>query len=452
MQKDVNGNLVMTKGMKIFHIITAIVMLGIIVTLAVFVGLLANQNNKWQMSAESKYQSSYYSLLDCVTNLNDNLKKMNVAKSVSLQQRFLLDIALESQSALENITCFCYGSYSLSGLMKYANQTCDFSKYCITKLESGQKLSVDDQKSMSQLQEITQKLLTSLLEFGNQINEGAHFMNGLNTLSNNFLETINNFNGSIKYPSLIYDGPFSESLEKREAKALVGKELTQEEVALTIKNYVHGGEIEKIDFIAENSLGFTTYLYEIKMTDGQYGSIQLSKQGGFPVDMTLQPKDGEDYLDMKQCIEKAKEYLAVIGLPNMKEVWATTSGGVAYINFCYCENDTIFYPDMIKIKVAPANGQIVGMEALNYIYNHTKRTLETPLFQTEQVEQMDFGGMEIGQIRICVIPTDDGKEKLAYEVSGTFGEEQYFVYVDALSGQQCKILRVIETDDGSLLL
>ena len=49
--------------------------------------------------------------------------------------------------------------------------------------------------------------------------------------------------------------------------------------------------------------------------------------------------------------------------------------------------------------------------------------------------------------RLCVIPRLTA-ERLCYEFSGVYQGEKYLVYVDAESGEQAELLKVVETDRG----
>ena len=52
---------------------------------------------------------------------------------------------------------------------------------------------------------------------------------------------------------------------------------------------------------------------------------------------------------------------------------------------------------------------------------------------------------------IALVPTKGGGEALTYEFFGTKGDDKYFVYVDAESGEEMKIMRVLDGERGLLL-
>ncbi len=47
--------------------------------------------------------------------------------------------------------------------------------------------------------------------------------------------------------------------------------------------------------------------------------------------------------------------------------------GTVLFNFVYKEQNITIYPDLVKVKVALDNGEIVGFDASTYYLNHHNR-------------------------------------------------------------------------------
>jgi len=106
------------------------------------------------------------------------------------------------------------------------------------------------------------------------------------------------------------------------------------------------------------------------------------------------------------------------------------------------------------VKVAADSGDILGMEALNYIYNHTARTIAAPTVTEQEAAEAISEYIAVSSCRLALVPTKGGGEALTYEFFGTKGGEngdKYFVYVDAESGEELKIMRVLDGERGLLL-
>lgn len=59
--------------------------------------------------------------------------------------------------------------------------------------------------------------------------------------------------------------------------------------------------------------------------------------------------------------------------------------------------------------------------------------------------------IDISCVRLAVIPVDE-KQVFCYEVAGSYKGLDYFVYVDAVSGKEVNILRVVDNKQGSMTM
>ncbi len=60
--------------------------------------------------------------------------------------------------------------------------------------------------------------------------------------------------------------------------------------------------------------------------------------------------------------------------------------------------------------------------------------------------------MDVLTGRLAICPIGEKSEKLCYEFSGLIGETTYYVYIDAESGRQIQMFKVIESTEGLLLM
>jgi germination protein YpeB len=145
-------------------------------------------------------------------------------------------------------------------------------------------------------------------------------------------------------------------------------------------------------------------------------------------------------------------FLKSIGVDNMKAVWINDSGNVATINYAYTVGDTVVYSDMIKIKVCEEKGKVIGYEATSYYLNHTdKRNVSTTL-SASQAKAKVSTKINIETQRLAIIPKDGGSETIAYEFMGTYNGSTYYVYIDAKTGNETEVFKVIESTEGKLLM
>ena len=121
--------------------------------------------------------------------------------------------------------------------------------------------------------------------------------------------------------------------------------------------------------------------------------------------------------------------------------------GVAVISFAATQGETLLYPDLIKVQCRLDTAQVVGWEARNYLMNHTNRGLLTPQLTREEARTRVSERLKTNAARLCLIPTDAG-EKLCYEFQGEYGGHTYLAYINADTGRQEELLKVVEGASG----
>lgn len=453
MLRDASGKMVLTKGWKIFHIVVAIILLTAIILLSVFLGLSRADGKSWMAMSENNMESAYYTLTDSLLNIENNFSKLRVTRDGNLAGEMLIDVAMDSQTAAANLAILSYSGYDMSALVKFCNQVGDYSKYLVTKLTGGEELSEEDYNTLAKLYEATYSIGKKLNAVKDALMSGEKIVTGLDEFNSQFTEIADSLvDGSIKYPSLIYDGAFSDSLEERQPKALSGEDIDPEKQQDNIAKILCDYEIKSVKYTGESDNGFTAYVYDITLEDGSNVYLQLAKKGGSIVMWDKQFDSQQPTLSVEEGVVLAEQYMQKQGYENVKGVYACVTDSVLYVNICYVENDIVLYPDMIKIKVSLDDGKIIGFEGLNYIYNHTERSLETPSVTEGEVRNMNFGGLEVQSVRLALIPLDNGKESLTYEVYGKVDNYAYYVFIDAMTGKAVEVLQVIDSDEGELLM
>ena len=147
---------------------------------------------------------------------------------------------------------------------------------------------------------------------------------------------------------------------------------------------------------------------------------------------------------------RVQNYVEKHGFSDMRSTYHMKQGGVMTINFAATQGDVLLYPDLVKVSVALDDGSIIGLETRGYLMNHRTRTLPQAEISVEEAKSKVADGLEILGHKLCVIPREGGQEVFCHEfVCQTERGEHYIVYVDAVSGEQEKILILLEDETGA---
>ena len=110
----------------------------------------------------------------------------------------------------------------------------------------------------------------------------------------------------------------------------------------------------------------------------------------------------------------------------------------------------LIYPDLLKVKVALDNGEIVGFDAYQYLMSHRKRDIPKPKLTEEEARKKVSPRIKVERVKLAIIPMPGNKEQLCYEFKGKYNNFDYFVYINAEDGSEENILRIIKDENGTL--
>ncbi len=136
----------------------------------------------------------------------------------------------------------------------------------------------------------------------------------------------------------------------------------------------------------------------------------------------------------------------------MKETYYLKQEGIVTINYAYHQNEVTMYPDLIKLKIALDNGEVLGIETTGYLNSHEQRNLPTPKISKEEAKKNLNKNLEIRSEALAVIPTEYQTEILCWEFKGRVDENEFLVYINAENGREEDILVIQNTPNGTLTM
>ena len=254
---------------------------------------------------------------------------------------------------------------------------------------------------------------------------------------------------SIEYPEMIYDGPFSDGRKDEEYRYFEGA------ASVTLEEAKNIALAALPDFGAKTvtSAGKSERepLYEL-MISGDKGEAycSVSEHGGKIVNLTVSRALGNVVLgeeSAKACAVGVAERLGY----EVQPVWYLANGGVAYVNLAPVVDDVVLYTDLVKVKIALDNGDVLGVEAKNYCLNHCDRDVKLTMNRAA-IPQMLDSRLQVLSVRGALIPLENGSSHLCYEAACEYKGIEYFVYLDAATGETVKIMRTVDSEQGTLVM
>ncbi len=443
----------MTKATKLTIFVCSLATFAGLVAMLVFGLNSFNQVQNYKQQLNNTYQNNFYCLTDSVSNIENDLSKFSISSDDKLKERYLIEIVSLCQGAQNNLSSLPIEHNSLLNTYKFVNQLGGYCYSLSQKLSLGKELTTDDEAQIDDLHESAVKIKQDLTKLSNLINSGYSIVDNIqnpDVSKNNFSGEWNGmYDDTIEYPTLIYDGPFSDSTENKTVKGLENKYCTETEAKLFVESLFKDWQVES----AGESAGkdFETWNFNVTKKETS-GFVQITKKGCFLLQFSSDALNNEQTKTIDECETLAKQFAVGAGLKSFDIVWSTECDGFVYCNLVYVQDGVIVYPDMVKIKVNTQDGNVCGWEARSYAFNHKKRIDITPQKSQQQAKVLVDKNMTILTNKLCIIPAEYVGENLAWEFKCLMNDDVFYVYIDANTLQELNIMKVVQTNDGLLLM
>lgn len=435
-------------------LIAAVVSLGIatlILASALTMTLLMPTEN--DNTLENSYRKSFYDTVSRVDNIDLNLSKILATKDDGAKQEYLLDLAVNSELAENDMQSLPLEDESKFYTTKLVNQIGDFAKYANKKLINGESLSEEDYAVMVNLYEANKNLKNSLQKVNEGMGDNFNFSDLKEGEEGSFLiselESLENL--SVEFPELIYDGPFSDGVNDREIKGLSGDEISVEDAKKEFIRLFGETGITDVKEDGETTDGIMCYNFSATKKDETLYA-EISKTGGKLIMFSYSGSCNSVNIEEGSAIKTALDFAETAGITGLKPVWVNLNNNLYTINFAFEQDGVIIYSDLVKIRVCAETNTAIGYEATSYYMNHTEREIGVPAMSEKACRAKVSDNIEIETARLCVVPIGTSSEKLCYEFCGTYDGATYYAYIDAINGRQVNMFKVIESTEGKLLL
>lgn len=423
-----------------------------------------NQANR--ILLENDQQRSFYNLVSNVGNLSVLTSKSLVSGSPQQNIRLLSDIWWQANFAQDNLGQLPLAHTTLTRTQRFLTQLGDYAYTMAKYTADGRTMNTEQLSTLEDLHNQTSKLSGDLLELQKEVQQNGINWREAKQASNRKLdqESTDYLNVNFKkineqinqYPTLIYDGPFSDHLETRKPKAVTGKMIDMEQAKKIARDFIDLRN--DIEYVVKDN-GKSTQdasipIYSIRIAPrvpnmGEVIYVDVSQQGGH-VTMAMNSRGiGEAKIGLGEALEKAKVFLSKTEYKSMVPTYSLRQENTLIVSFAYQENDVIVYPDLVKVNVAMDNGQIVGFESLGYLMQHEERNLPKPKLSIEEAEKKLNPNLTVDSKRLTLIPLATGKEVLCYEFKTSYKKDNFLIYINAADGVEEQILQLLHTPGGT---
>ncbi|WP_418791168.1 germination protein YpeB [Phosphitispora sp. TUW77] len=409
-------------------------------------------------------QRAFYQLMDHVENMEVMLSKSLVSNSPLQRMVIFSDVWQESFAARENLAQIPITGSSMTRTATFLTQAGDFVWSLAKKFARGETIKAEDITKINELHTEAGYLAAELENIEKKAADYRLTWGEIKTKSQkdmgqevNVPSGLENINKKMEdFPTLIYDGPFSDHIINRKPLGLTGNIISKEKAGTLARIFAEAGTSLKYRVInIENVNGiipaFRVYLASQQEVEPSV-TVDISKKGGHTLFMLNNRRVNKAAISSDKAVSLALSFLKSRNIDNMQPTYFIEQQNTGIVIFEYEQDGILIYPDLMKVKVAMDTGQIVGFEGTGFLINHHNRQLPRPTLSEKQALRKVNPNLKVTSKRLAVIPRENLEEVLVYEFKGSLEGDKFIVYINALTGDEEQIVKVIETNGGPLTM
>lgn len=416
-------------------------------------------------AAEADYQREFYDLLSNVEQTEVLLAKTLAANSARQHVFYLTEVWNRANAAQTSMAKLPVTDVNLAASRKFLSQVGDYCYSLARKVASGREITPDEWDQLTGFHTRTGEMARDLHATEARMMQ-TNFrwtaamggtVRGRVQAAGDPLEEFARINQRLEQlPALVYDGPFSDARLEVKPRGLTGRQISLEEARkrATAMVDVSGKSDYRVTRSATlDNAPIKTYSFTLD-SPSHPGMVNLdiSQKGGHLVWLRNNRQVNEKRISVAEALEKARTYLARHGYRQMELSSSVEQGNILVATFAFADRGVIHYPDQVKAMVALDNGQVTGLEASAYLTNHRARNLPQPRLNLTQVKAKLSPRLEAKKTRLALVPLPSGQEALTYETRASIKQDAFLVYVNALTGEEEQILKVIEEPGGEITM
>ncbi len=419
--------------------IAAVVSLGVVsLALATTVTVGAIEMSKSEQAMMGAYRSTMYELTGLMENVDNDLDRVRISNSPAQQSRILTDLLVQTRLAELDVEKLPVAAEKDSNITSLINRTAKACEGMLAKLRNGGSLSSEDKALLQKLYETNHSVrmeLDNMIANMTDKDLSAFVKKGKGSMQ----DTLNKIeqatlteNGDLSAPAGVEDAP----AEKKKGEPHI-EAATAEELCI---QYFTGYSIQEFQCVGETvGKGYSAYNIQGYDEKGNQLFAEISQADGTLLRFDYYEDCMGETFDIRNAERIAEEFLENLGYDDMEAVRLRSNDSVTDFTFVYEEEDVAYYPDEIRVKVCRTRGLVCGFDATKYVMNHKARREVEPKISLAEAYEKLYDELEVQTSRLTVIKTARG-ERAAYEFLCKYGEESYFVFLDAMSGEEISIV------------
>ena len=401
-----------------------------------------------QAAERTRIENLYHRIDDDLNDVDVSLSKLSAASSPRQSVLLLGDVWRATGSAGAAMGLLPLSHADSCDMSQFVTRCGDYAHALMGRVLQGRALTEEDRRQLGDMRAACAQIRQVA---GEAIQSGDYV--AADNVDAGCYEQSQSEAAISEYPTLIYDGPFSESAENRPPQGEIGERITAQQAAERARRLFSDGTVAETVYVPG-----ALPVYELSVQSASRGQVSLSltEQGGELLSFMGAPTGDKNDPPSDEESEKLKaaalSFLQELGVEDPAAAYAQYYQGAAVLNFAPRQAGVILYSDLVKVYMDRETGEVMGLDARNYRLNHRQRALPRPKLTEEEAGAYVSGELQVEHTDLALIPLTQQTEVLCYEFKATKDGTFYIVYINALTGEEEQIFEVINSEEGDLVV
>ena len=228
-------------------------------------------------------------------------------------------------------------------------------------------------------------------------------------------------------------------------KALPSQEVGSGEAMQIAKDFIGADKVRSVAHAPDTGGVMPAWGVTIQLDDLQL-NLEITRRGGKVLLMSPETAAFPVRKTVEECREAALSFLQERGFAQMESPWYQVYDGLCVLTCVNVQRGVLIWPDRVTVQVRMDTAEVVGIEARQYWRNHIPRKLQTPLLTASEARAYLSAEPTAG--RLCLLPYE-GQERLCWQFSIQQEDDTYISYIDAMTGRELRLEKVMHLESGA---
>lgn len=429
--------------------------IGFILALVIAAMIISTSSLKtYKGELEVSYRQSLSELNECLNKIDTDITKSLYSNSYGEIYDLSRDLYALCGTAKNAMSRLPVSQLELNNAYKFLSQCSDYAQYIGKKAEKGEEITDEEHNNLKALLTYAQKFCNSTDEMVATMNAGAKITENqvksggeinVFALSNSFSREAKTFDD---FPTLLYDGPFSDQVLNRNSKLVSESEVYTKEECREIAAKAIDANINAVSYETDDKSKIPCFTFKC----GRY-TIMVTKQGGYIKEIVYSGLINSSNISQDNACNLASSALKELGYGDMEVCYYETNNNICTVNCAYRKDGVRYYGDLIKVGISMADGEVVSLDAATYLTNHYGREKQEVTLSESDAKAKVSKYLTVESARLCTIPKESGNEVQCYEFTCKSKDtgENALVYINTQSGFEEDIMIMLQSDNGTMV-